>query len=136
MKNSSRVFSLLIIICSICLATFVSCKSEKKENEPLYPADTESAQTPQQLGQEIFDGKGVCYSCHKPETKTIGPSLKDIAAIYKAKGGNIVEFLKGNAKPLVDPSQYEVMKTNFAITKNLPLEEQKALEAYILSHLK
>ena len=134
MKNSLRVFSLLTIICITGLVTLVSCKSEKKGKEPLYP-ETETAQTPQQLGQEIFDGKGVCYSCHKPETKTIGPSLKDIAKIYKAKGGNIVEFLKGNAEPLVDPSQYEVMKTNFAITKNLPLEEQEALEAYILSHL-
>lgn len=131
MKNNACVFSLLTLICVLGI---VSCKSEEKEKEPLYP-DTETTQTPQQLGQEIFDGKGVCYTCHKPETKTIGPSLKDIAKIYKAKGGNIVEFLKGNAEPLVDPSQYEVMKTNFAITKNLSPEEQKALEAYILSHL-
>ena len=133
MKNTVRLFSLLAIA-GCTFSGLVSCKSEEKKAEPLYP-DTETAQTPQQLGQEIFDGKGVCYSCHKPETKTIGPSLKDIAKIYKAKGGNIVEFLKGNAEPLVDPSQYEVMKTNFAITKNLSAEEQKALEAYIFSHL-
>ncbi|MGH2666598.1 c-type cytochrome [Flavobacterium sp.] len=125
MKRIAIVFFIL---------TLVSCQNEKKEKESLYP-ETETIQTPQQLGQEIFDGKGVCYTCHKPETKTIGPSLKDIAKIYKAKGGNIVEFLQGDAEPLVDPSQFEVMKTNFAITKNLPLEEQKALEAYILSHL-
>jgi cytochrome c len=37
---------------------------------------------------------------------------------------------------MVDPSQYEVMKTNFSLTKNLPEEELKALEAYILSHSK
>ncbi|TGD58707.1 c-type cytochrome [Flavobacterium humi] len=133
MKNTVRFFSLLAVVCCT-FSGLVSCKSEEQKTEPLYP-DTETAQTPQQLGQEIFDGKGVCYSCHKPETKTIGPSLKDIAKIYKAKGGNIVEFLKGNAEPLVDPSQYEVMKTNFAITKNLSAEEQKALEAYIFSHL-
>ncbi|MEO8516783.1 MAG: hypothetical protein ABI426_08565 [Flavobacterium sp.] len=62
--------------------------------------------------------------------------MQEIATIYKAKGGNIIEFLKGKHEPLVDPSQYEVMKTNFSVTKNLPLEELKALEAYILSHSK
>ena len=113
----------------------VSCKSEKEKEEPLYPT-TEVAQTPEQLGQEIFDDKGMCYTCHKETQKVIGPSLVEIAKMYKDKGGNIVEFLKGEAKPIVDPSQYEVMKTNFAITKNLPAEELKALEAYILSHSK
>lgn len=87
----------------------------------------------QKLGHEIFDGRGNCFSCHKPDVKIIGPSIQEIAKIYKEQNGNIVEFLKGKGEPLVDPSQYEVMKTNFAITKNLSDEELKGLEEYIYS---
>ncbi len=123
------------IVVVFFLLTLASCKNEEKKKESLYP-NTEIAQTPEQLGQEIFDDKGRCFSCHKENQKVIGPSIAEIAQMYKDKGGNIVEFLKGEAKPIVDPSQYEVMKTNFAITKNLPAEELKALEAYILSHSK
>jgi len=126
MKRIAVVFFLLIL---------VSCKNEEKEKEALYP-NTETSQTPEQLGQAIFDEKGMCFSCHKENQKVIGPSIAEIAKMYKDKGGNIVEFLKGKAEPIVDPSQYEIMKTNFAITKNLPAEELKALEAYILSHSK
>lgn len=119
-----------------------SCKQEEKK-EPLYPEGTKpaaegatSALTPSEaLGEQIFDGKGNCFSCHKPDQKIIGPSVMEIAKIYKEKNGNIVNFLKGNAEPIVDPSQYEVMKTNFSITKNLSDEELKGLEDYIMSYV-
>ena len=115
---------------------FLSC-GEKKKNDPLYPESaTEEKQTPEQLGQEIFDSKGNCFACHKPDQKIVGPSIEQIAEIYKDKGGDIVSFLKGNEEPIVDPSQFEVMKTNFAITKNMTDEELKALEAYIYSFAK
>ena len=48
----------------------------------------------------------------------------------------MVTFLKGEGEPIVDPSQYEVMKTNFAVTKTMSDEELQALEAYVYSHLK
>lgn len=129
-----KYFFALIILC------LVSCKTEEKK-ESLYtePAETtEGAATAlspsAKIGQEIFDGKGKCFSCHKPDQKIIGPSIAEIAKIYKEKNGNMVEFLKGNGEPIVDPSQYEVMKTNFAITKNLSDEELKGLEDYMYSH--
>lgn len=124
----------------VTLFTLSSCKTdEKKENLYTAPADTaegaiEELSPSAKLGQEIFDGKGNCFACHKPDQKIIGPSIAEIAKIYKEKNGNIVEFLKGNGKPIVDPSQYEVMKTNFSITKNLSNEELKGLEDYIYSH--
>jgi cytochrome c len=68
-------------------------------------------------------------------SKVIGPSVQDIASIYKAKNGNIIAFLVEDAAPIVDPSQYEVMKTNFVITKAMSEEELKGLEAYIYSKL-
>jgi len=117
----------------IVLSLF-SCKKENQEN---FGKPTEvTTHKPEDLGAAIFDGKGVCYTCHKPETKTVGPSIKDIAKIYKEKGGSIVDFLQEKSEPIVDPSQYATMKTNFAITKNLPKEELKALEAYMLSFSK
>lgn len=115
----------------------LGCKSEEKK-ESLYtaPADTAEGTAAElspsaNLGKEIFDGKGNCFACHKPDQKIIGPSIAEIAKIYKEKNGNIVEFLKGKGEPIVDPSQYEVMKTNFSITKNLSDEELKGLEDYI-----
>ncbi|WP_310555218.1 c-type cytochrome [Flavobacterium sp.] len=104
-----------------------SCKEENKK-EQLYP---ETIQTPIQLGQEIFEGKGNCVACHLVNKKVIGPSIQEMAKIYKDKKGSIIDFLKNDAKPIVDPSQYDVMKTNFIITKSMSDEELKAIEAYI-----
>lgn len=127
MKNLFFIFSVLLL---------VSCKKEEKK-ESLYPEKALSAEEKQlQLGQEIFDGKGMCYSCHKPDQKVIGPSITEIAKIYKEKNGDIKLFLKEKSKPIVDPSQYSVMKTNFAITKTFSEEELKAVETYFYSHLK
>lgn len=117
--------------------TLMSCKNEKEEKAALYP---EVKKSPEEvaltLGKEIFDGKGMCYSCHKPDQKVIGPSIAEIAKIYKEKGASITDFLTEKSGPIVDPTQYSVMKTNFAITKNLPEEELKALETYMLSFAK
>jgi cytochrome c len=93
-------------------------------------------QSPEELGEAIFNGKGNCITCHQVDKKVIGPSVQEIAAVYKAKGGNIIAFLKEDAEPLVDPSQYEVMRTNFGITKAMSDVELKGLEAYIYSNLK
>lgn len=131
------------IVLLLLAASLFSCKQEeKKESHYTNPVADEGAeaagisQDPSvTLGREIFDGKGNCFSCHKPEQKVIGPSIKQIAKIYKDKNGNIVEFLKGKAEPIVDPSQFEVMKTNFYITKNFSDKELKALEDYMYSNL-
>ena len=84
-------------------------------------------------GQELFEGKGTCTACHKPDAKVIGPSIKEIAKIYKEKGASIGAFINEEGEPIVDPSQYETMKTNFAITKAMTAEERKALEVYMMS---
>lgn len=116
---------------------FISCKKEETKKESLYPETQKTAEEKQlELGQAVFEGKGNCFACHKPDQKIIGPSIQEIATIYKTQKGNMIAFLKGKADPIVDPSQYEVMKTNFSITKNLPEEELKALEAYFYSFSK
>lgn len=131
----------LFVFLIACIIT--SCKDdstkgtfvpEEKTDYVFTEGDTPELSPSAKIGQEIFDGKGKCFSCHKPDQKIIGPSIAEIAKIYKEKNGNMVEFLKGNGEPIVDPSQYEVMKTNFAITKNLSDEELKGLEDYMYSH--
>lgn len=133
----------IIVLGLVFLA--LSCKDKEeepfgKQTEPVtnkaatsegMPAEI---QTPEEVGQKIFHGKGNCASCHQVDTKSVGPSIQEIAKIYKDKNADIIAFLKGEGEPIVDPSQYEVMKTNFAITKAMSDEELKSLEAYIYSN--
>jgi cytochrome c len=110
----------------------LSCKDDAGKTTE-HPIDKTAAAV---SGQELFEGAGNCIACHKPDQKVIGPSLQEIGKIYKEKKGSIVAFLQEQSDPIVDPSQYEVMKTNFAITKSMSEEELKALEDYIYSFSK
>lgn len=117
-----------------------SCKKESEESfgKPAATATEEvvTNQTPEALGQEIFEGKGNCISCHQVDQKLIGPSLQEIAKIYKEKSGNMVGFFKGESEAIVDPSQFALMQANIELTKTFSDEELKALEGYIYSNLK
>lgn len=127
------------VIFLLSVLAFVSCKKESEESFGKPETTTETTtetQKPEELGSEIFAGKGACVACHKPDVKLVGPSLQDIAKIYKDKNGDIVSFLKGEAEPIVDPTQYAVMKPNLELTKTFSEEELKALEAYVYSTLK
>ncbi len=120
MKKSIILFLTLI---------FASCKNPETKPEEMLLANQSSIE----IGQELFEGKGNCVACHLVNQKVIGPSIQEMAKIYKAKNGNIIDFLKNDAKPIIDPSQYEIMKTNFVITKAMTDEELKAIETYIYS---
>ncbi len=130
----------------LLLAAIMAFSCNKKEAEPFGKPSEENEtateitetepQTPEALGESIFSGKGNCVTCHNTDEKTVGPSVKEIAKIYKEQKGDMIAFLKGNADAIVDPSQFEVMKTNFAITKAMSDEELKAIEAYFNSTLK
>ncbi|WP_457641683.1 c-type cytochrome [Persephonella sp.] len=84
-------------------------------------------------GAGIFKSKG-CGACHKPAAKGVGPSLKDIAAAYKGKEGDLIKFLKGEAPAIVDPAKFGLMKSQINKTKSLPDAELKALADFIMSH--
>ena len=130
--KSLAVFALAI--------TLTNC-GEKKETDSFgNPVDKDATAQPEATvdpllakGQELFEGKGMCASCHKADIKIVGPSIQEIAKIYREKEASIAAFINEEGKPLVDPSQYEIMKTNFAITKAMSTEERKALEIYMMS---
>jgi cytochrome c len=129
-----KVYFKLLLTFSIGIS-IISC-GEKKETDaignPINQAETSANQTPKALGKELFEGKGMCATCHKADIKTVGPSIKDIAKIYRENGASIADFINEKGEPLVDPSQYEIMKANFVITKAMSAEERKALEIYMM----
>ena len=121
-----------IIITLITAILLISC-GQKQEANSDNPSTKLPAQTPEEHGKILFESRGNCFACHKPDQNVIAPSLVEIAKIYKEKNGNMVAFLQGNEEPIVDPDRFAVMKTNFSITKNMYEEELKAIEAYVYS---
>ena len=83
-------------------------------------------------GKTLFTDSG-CVACHKEAQKSIGPSLKDIAAAYAGKEDQMFAFLKGKSEAIVDPPQFAVMKPNLDITKKMADEDVKAIINYIMS---
>lgn len=122
----------------LMLLVLFSCKKENQESfgKPDEISNSTKEKTAIELGKEIFEGTANCMACHQINEKSIGPSVVEMATIYKKRNGNMVAFLKKDAEPIVDPSQYEIMKANLTITKAMKPEELQALEAYIYSYLK
>jgi len=139
MKTFYKPFAIATIV-----LIFASCGDKKAKDD--FGKSTDGVTTTETVvdkvaenpllaeGKALFEGKGTCNTCHKPNEKVIGPSIAEISKIYKEQNASIVSFLKEEGKPIVDPSQYEVMRTNFAITKKMSDDELKALEAYMLSY--
>ncbi|MDY0779298.1 c-type cytochrome [Tenacibaculum sp. IB213877] len=136
-------------IYSIVLSiTFVLFSCSNKKEAPAYgkpstttkstsnktePSKTENNQIAE--GKKLFTEK-TCTTCHQVDTKVIGPSIKQITKVYKAKDANIVAFLQSKSAPIVDtdPGQVAVMKANLdSFVKEMSEKELKAIEAYMLS---
>jgi len=84
-------------------------------------------------GKALFKSR-TCVTCHKVDSKLIGPALKTIASTYKAKNASLLKFFKGESKAIVDIPMAAIMAANVeSITKPMKDEDLKALEAYILS---
>jgi len=84
-------------------------------------------------GEELFKAKG-CSACHNPAADTVGPSLKKIAKAYAGKKDQLIKFLKGKAKPIVDPAKFPMMQPQLNTTKTMSDKELNELADYILSH--
>jgi cytochrome c len=119
-----------IILSFICVSfLFFNC-SEKKKKKPSYKV----AQSSVEKGKTLFNSN-ACNTCHHEQVKLIGPSIKDIAVKYKIEKGNIVSFLQGQSKAIVDlnPGQIAMMKANLSITKSMKIKKLKAISEYIMS---
>jgi cytochrome c len=84
-------------------------------------------------GKALFQQKG-CTACHQADKDTVGPALKKIAAAYAGKEADLIKFLKGQGKSIVDPAKEAVMKPNLNTTKAMKDDELKTLAQFIISH--
>ncbi|NPA16107.1 MAG: c-type cytochrome [Aquificae bacterium] len=82
-------------------------------------------------GKEIFE-KNQCAICHKETKDSVGPSLRTIAEFYKNNPRQLIEFLKGQADPIIWPDKFNTMKPQMGKLKAMSDEEIKALADYML----
>jgi cytochrome c len=133
-----------IVVIGLCALFIVSCGDTKKadvqqeevktEIKEVEKKETKIAATGDvELGKKLF-GEKTCTACHQAATKVIGPSIKDINAVYSEKGASIVKFLKGESEAIVDtdPAQVAIMKVNLeTFVKDLSDDDLKAIAAYM-----
>lgn len=126
MKNSILTLAIISLIT-------VSCGDKKKDEAS--KVEEQAAELTVADGEALFTSK-TCTTCHQPDVKVIGPSIKDINAKYIESNASIVAFLKGETSPIVDtdPAQVAIMKANLdSFVKDLTEAELKAIEKYMLS---
>ena len=133
-----------VLVLGLAALFLTSCGDKKKEEvkkevetkvEAVKEDGKEVVGDNLELGKKLFAEK-TCTTCHQPDAKVIGPSIKDINKVYAEQNGNIVKFLKGDAAAIVDtdPGQVAIMKANLdGFVKDLSGEELAALAAYMRS---
>ena len=83
-------------------------------------------------GKKIFEAKG-CAICHKKDMDTIGPSLQTIATAYIGKEDTLVNYLRGQGTPIVEPIRAPVMNPQLVKIRTLFDEDMNSLATYIVS---
>ena len=84
-------------------------------------------------GAAIFESQR-CGICHKPDIAKTSPSLKEIAQAYHGKKDHLIEYFKGEAKPVIDTGKANMMKGALEKTKALSDADRKALADFIMGH--
>ncbi|PWK19882.1 c-type cytochrome [Xanthomarina spongicola] len=127
---------ILIVLTGILVLT--SCQTDKKTEkklETVVPERTELSQDSKIfLGNRLFSEK-TCITCHAIDREHKAPSVVDIMHVYKANNADIVSFLKGYAKPIVDTtaSQVAIMQANIdGFLKQITDVELDAIATYMM----
>ncbi len=125
------IFLILILVLN-------SCNTDKQANKANIKEVPESAELSQDskifLGNRLFSEK-TCITCHAVNRKKIGPSVVDIMLVYKENNADIVDFLKGKSKPIVDTtaSQVAIMQANIdGFLKEITDVELNAISTYMM----
>ncbi|NOQ91192.1 MAG: c-type cytochrome [Flavobacteriaceae bacterium] len=128
-----RLFIFFIII-----LVLNSCNTDKKTEKSYKEGAPERPELSQDskifLGNRLFSEK-TCITCHAVNRKKIGPSVVDIMHVYKKNNADIVAFLKGDSKPIVDTtaSQVAIMQANIdGFLKKITDEELNAISTYMI----
>lgn len=115
-----------------------SCNTDKKTDKAADLGVPERPELSQDskifLGNRLFSEK-TCITCHAVNKKKVGPSVVDIMHVYKENNAEIVAFLKGKSKPIVDTtsSQVAIMQANIdGFLKEITDVELNAISTYML----
>ena len=113
-----------------------SCNTETKPkpNKEVISREELSQDSKIFLGNRLFSEK-TCITCHAIDTRKIGPSVIEIMTVYKEQKGDIVQFLQGNAKPILDTdtAQIAIMQANIdGFLKDISVVELDAISTYML----
>ena len=74
-----------------------------------------------------------CNTCHKPDRRSAGPSLQEIAQAYHGQQQRLAQYLKGESEPLLDFGNKHLMQRKLEKTKEISHGERRDLADYILS---
>lgn len=87
-------------------------------------------------GEDLFKAEG-CMRCHKADGNSkIYPSLPEIAAAYKGKSEQLLQYLNGETEAIVHPDTANLMKAHLEKTKSLTVVERKSVADFIMIHAK
>ncbi len=75
-----------------------------------------------------------CAICHKADTGTVYPSLKEITKAYNGNEEKLIDYFNGKSDPIVKPAKSKIMKTFLESIKALSESDIKNLADFILSH--
>lgn len=117
-----------------CMLSSCNSDNSKKTETPISNTDTLSKDAKIALGKRLFSEK-TCKTCHLIDKNSTGPSIKTIVEVYKDENESIVDFLRGQSKPIVDtrPVQVAMMKANInGFLKQVTDAELDAIATYML----
>ena len=127
-----------LFIFLIAILVLNSCNTDNKSKKDSNNGVPQRAELSQDskifLGNRLFSEK-TCITCHAINKKKVGPSVVDIMHVYKNNNADIVSFLKGKSKPIVDTtaSQVAIMQENIdGFLKKITDEELNAIATYML----
>ena len=85
-------------------------------------------------GEQIFK-KYNCNICHAPkdDAASVGPSLETISIHYLGNERKLIDFLKGDSPPIIEPQRFGIMKPQLYKTKHMFEEDYRALAYYLTS---
>ena len=127
----SLLFFILILVLTSC-DTDKKTGKVKEHQAPERPELSKDSKI--FLGNRLFSEK-TCMTCHAVDKKKVGPSIVSIMQVYKKHNADIVAFLRGKSKPIVDTteSQVAIMQANIdGFLKNITDEELDAISTYML----
>ena len=134
LEKSKKHYTMRLFIFLMATLVLISCNTDKKTEKGVPERPELSQDSKIFLGNRLFSEK-TCITCHAVTTKKVGPSVVDIMHVYKKNNADIVAFLNGNSKPIVDTtaSQVAIMQANIdGFLKDITDEELDAIATYML----